>query len=67
MANTMAVPCMGCTERHMHCHAHCEKYKAFSKARNEYLIEHNKEVRNISYQVDRAYKAKKNWERKKSK
>lgn len=31
MNNTGTSPCMGCKERHLKCHAECEKYNAFKK------------------------------------
>lgn len=26
-------PCMGCTERHPHCHSECARYKEFKESR----------------------------------
>lgn len=34
----MKPPCKGCTEREPLCHSKCEKYLAFRKDRDEFLI-----------------------------
>ena len=54
--NSVHSPCKDCSDRHIGCHAECDKYKAFKKAlnnehRKEYK-QHNAENRATRHEVD---------------
>ena len=40
----MKPPCKNCPDRNAECHAICEKWLIYEKARNEAYIEKNKEI-----------------------
>lgn len=40
----MRPPCLGCIERHINCHASCERYKEFTLQNSERLERRREEI-----------------------
>lgn len=52
----MDVPCKDCTERHLHCHSECEKYKEFSVWNEERLSKKRRDVGLRNFHIERKIK-----------
>lgn len=49
----MDVPCKDCTERHLHCHGECDKYKAFVEWNEERLAKKREAVNMRNFHIER--------------
>lgn len=58
-------PCLGCEERHLHCHSECEKYKAYKAILEEVKADARKRNEEYMFNYELKREVMKRYDRRK--